>query len=186
MNWWNWYIKLVCQFGDLVFFGKLPWSLKQSDAEVTRRLLVEQGVSHLRDGQQRTPGVRFGIWGTVGPIPAADDPTACWCWGWWWWCGGWYKTLLLLVLLSCPMPMPTPVPVVPTADGGVLQPKPRVSPLFPRPLSNPSRYPSHSLYISCYYSYRMITIIRRYENSLFRLSTYIRNNNSLVLVSAVS
>ena len=105
---------------DNYHITELPWSLKPSDAEVTKRLLVEQGVSHLRDGQQRTPGVRFGIWGTVGPIPAADDPTACWCWGWW--CGGWYKALLLLVLLSGPMPMPIPVPV-PTADGGVLQPK---------------------------------------------------------------
>ena len=93
---------------------------------MTKGLLVEQGVSHLRDGQQRTPGVRFGICGTVGPIPAAaaDDPTT------WWWCGGWYKTLLLLllVLLSTPVPMPmpaaTPVPV-PAADGGVLQPNGR-------------------------------------------------------------
>jgi len=92
---------------------------------LTRGLLVEQGVSHLRDGQQRTPGVRFGICGTVVPIPAVatDDPAA------WWWCGGWYKTLLLLlVLLSAPVPMPmptaTPVPV-PAADGGVLQPNGR-------------------------------------------------------------
>ena len=115
---------------DNYYIAKLPWSLKPSDAEVAKRLLVEQGVSHLRDGQQRTPGVRFGIWGTVGPIPAADDPTACWCWEWW--CGGWYKALLLLVLLSGPMPMPIPVPV-PTADGGVLQPKDRVSPLFATP-----------------------------------------------------
>lgn len=92
---------------------------------MTKGLLVEQGVSHLRDGQQRTPGVRFGICGTV-PIPAAvaaDDPT-------WRWCGGWYKTLLLLVLvllsIPVPMPMPAATPVlVPTADGGVLQPNGR-------------------------------------------------------------
>lgn len=60
-----------------VIVDYLPLSLIRSDAEVTKGLLVEQGVSHLRDGQQRTPGVRFGICGTVGPIPAvaADDPT---------------------------------------------------------------------------------------------------------------
>lgn len=108
----------------------LPSSLKWNDVVVTKGLLVEQGVSHLRDGQQRTPGVRFGICGTVEAIPtaaaAADDPTTWW---WWRWCGGWYKTLLLLVLLSAlmpmPMPIPTPIPVVPTADGGVLQPNGR-------------------------------------------------------------
>lgn len=110
--------------------------------------MVEQGVSHLRDGQQRTPGVRFGICGTVGPIPAtaaaataaaaADDPTTWW----WWWCGGWNKTLLLLLLLllllmhwlSTPVPMlmpaATPVPVA-AVDGGVLQPNGR----FPRYLT---------------------------------------------------
>lgn len=39
-------------------------------------LLVEQGVGHLRDGQQRTPGVRFGICGTVEPtVAAVDEPT---------------------------------------------------------------------------------------------------------------